>query len=123
MTHFPIDTANSVGNYVSDIDGNQYLDMFTAISAIGMGYNHPALLEAAESDVVKQQVATRAGIGIHPPKEFIEQVEKGYMEVAPKGMTRVATQMCGSCANECAYKLAMIAYAQRKRGGMSVAPT
>ena len=31
--------------------------------------------------------------------------------------------MGGSCSNECAYKLAMITYAQRKRGGMSVAAT
>ena len=29
--------------------------------------------------------------------------------------------MCGSCANESAYKVAMIAYAQRKRGGMGEA--
>ena len=53
MTIFPIDTSNSLGNYISDVDGNQYLDMFTAISAIGLGYNHPVLLEAADSEVVK----------------------------------------------------------------------
>ena len=45
------------------------------------------------------------------------------MDVAPKGMTRVMTQMCGSCSNECAYKLAMITYAQRKRGGMAIPAT
>ena len=48
--------------------------MFTSISAIGLGYNHPVLLEVANSDVVKQQVATRAGVGIHPPKEFVDYV-------------------------------------------------
>ena len=74
MTHFPIDTSNSLGNYISDLDGNQYLDMFTSISAIGLGYNHPVLLEVANSDVVKQQVATRAGVGIHPPKEYVSQI-------------------------------------------------
>ena len=41
---FPIDTANSLGNYVADIDGNKYLDMFMAIASIPLGYNHPALL-------------------------------------------------------------------------------
>ena len=65
--------------------------MFTSISAIGLGYNHPILLEVANSDVVKQQVATRAGVGIHPPKEYITQINKAYMDVAPKGMTRVQT--------------------------------
>ena len=38
---FPVDTSNSLGNYVSDIDGNQYLDLFMAIASIGLGYNHP----------------------------------------------------------------------------------
>ena len=51
---FPIDTANSCGNYISDLDGNQYLDMFTSIAAIGHGYNHPALLEIANSEAVKR---------------------------------------------------------------------
>lgn len=31
--------------------------------------------------------------------------------------------MCGSCANECAYKIAMITYAQRKRGSMTAPAT
>ena len=53
MAQFPIDTANSLGNYISDLDGNQYLDMFTSISAVGLGYNHPVLLEVANSDVIK----------------------------------------------------------------------
>ena len=89
MTHFPIDTSNSIGNYISDIDGNMYLDMFNAIAAIGLGYNHPVLLETAESKELKMNVATRAGIGIHPPKEFIENLERAYMDVAPKGLGRV----------------------------------
>ena len=38
---FAVDTSNSLGNYVSDIDGNQYLDLFMAIASIGLGYNHP----------------------------------------------------------------------------------
>ena len=49
---FPIDTANSLGNYVADIDGNKYLDMFMAIASIPLGYNHPALLEKTREEVV-----------------------------------------------------------------------
>ena len=52
-TMFPLDTSNSLGNYVADIDGNQYLDMFTAIATIGLGYNHPAMLKKAKDEVVQ----------------------------------------------------------------------
>jgi 4-aminobutyrate aminotransferase/(S)-3-amino-2-methylpropionate transaminase len=35
---FPSDLSKSKGNYVVDPDGNQYLDMFTNISTIAVGY-------------------------------------------------------------------------------------
>ena len=39
--HFPVSLQDSIGNYVADVDGNKYLDVFTSIACIGMGYNHP----------------------------------------------------------------------------------
>ena len=123
MTNNPIDNQASIGNYNADLDGNMKLDLFTSIAAIGMGYNHPALLELAESDAVKRQFATRCGLGIHPPKEFLDIVQRAYMDVAPKGMTRVSTAICGSCGNENAYKIAMIAYGAKQRGGLTVPAT
>ena len=50
---FPIDTANSLGNYVADVDGNKYLDMFNAIASISLGYNHPVMLEKAKDELVQ----------------------------------------------------------------------
>ena len=41
---FPIDLHESCGNYVADVDGNKYLDVFTSISCLPMGYNHPSML-------------------------------------------------------------------------------
>ena len=60
---------SSVGNYVADVDGNLYLDVYTSIACIGMGYNHPSLREATKSDTMKRFLATRLGIGINPPME------------------------------------------------------
>ena len=68
-THFPIDLSNSLGNFVCDADGNRLLDVFTSIGTNAVGYNHPALLEAADSDLMQHAVATRTGIGINPMKE------------------------------------------------------
>ena len=67
-------------------------------------------------------VATRTGIGINPLKEQHQLNKEAFMDVAPPGMDRVTAAMCGTCANEGAYKVAMIQYAQRKRGGMLELP-
>ena len=120
---FPIDTANSLGNYVADVDGNKYLDMFNAIASISLGYNHPVMLEKAKEEVVQQTLVTRAGIGVHPEKHYIDVVKRAFIDVAPAGCEKVLTQMCGSCSNEIAYKCAMILYQAKKRGGLDVAPT
>ncbi len=74
QTAFHVDLQNSLGNYVADADGNQYLDVFTSIACIGMGYNHPVLLEATQSDVLKRMLATRLGLGFAPPMEHREFV-------------------------------------------------
>jgi 4-aminobutyrate aminotransferase/(S)-3-amino-2-methylpropionate transaminase len=64
---FPVDLESSLGNYVADADGNMYLDVFTSIACIGMGYNHPTLLEASRSDLMKAVLVNRTGMQMNPP--------------------------------------------------------
>ena len=123
QTHFPIDMHKSMGNYVADTDGNSFLDVFTSIACIGMGYNHPNAIEASKSDLMRQVLVTRTGIGINPPMEYEQILDQAFMDVAPTGMTRVCGAMCGTCSVEAAFKLSFIAFAQKKRGGMDVMPT
>ena len=67
--HFPVKLQDSIGNIVADADGNKLLDVFTSIGTNAIGYNHPKLLELAETDLLQATVATRTGIGINPMKE------------------------------------------------------
>ena len=121
--HFPLDYDLSVGNYIADADGNQYLDVFMNISQIPLGFNHPGLLEAAKTDIMTKVVATRTGMGLNPPKEFQEIAQKAFMDVAPEGLNNFTAAMCGACSVEAAYKMVMINHAQDRRGGKTVLPT
>lgn len=60
------DIDSSIGNYISDIDGNRYLDAFSQISSATLGYNNPAMLEAADSPELKSYMANRPALGYFP---------------------------------------------------------
>lgn len=114
---FVADFAKSKGNYIVDADGNTLLDVFAQIASIPVGYNNPAFLKLSKDPAFQTALANRAALGVNPNVDWVDSVEKAFMAVAPKGMDNVFTVMCGSCANENAFKTAFMYKAAKKRGG------
>jgi len=114
---FITDLANSNGLLLADVDGNQLLDAFGHIGSLPLGYNHPDLVAAATSPEAIQASVHRSALGMMPPAGWAEQLKNTLGAIAPPGMSRVQTMACGSCANENAFKVAMIAMSARRRMG------
>jgi len=66
-------------------------------------------------------LAHRPALGNAPPVGWPQRVSDVLLSIAPPGLRHVAPMMCGSCANENAFKAAFIAAAQKRRGGKAPA--
>jgi len=98
------DYSASSGCYLVDADGNRMLDMFSQISSVPLGYNHPALQKAMDDPLMASFAHSRAALGLLPPKELPGLLNETFLKIAPRGMTRVQTMLCGSSANENVFK-------------------
>ncbi|KAI8059573.1 4-aminobutyrate aminotransferase [Gongronella butleri] len=113
---FVADFEKSKGNYIVDADGNTMLDVFAQIASIPVGYNNPAFHALSKNPAFQTALANRAALGVNPNKDWVDQLENSFMRVAPKGLDQVFTVMCGSCANENAFKTAFMYKAAKMRG-------
>ncbi|KAJ1679757.1 hypothetical protein EV182_001389 [Spiromyces aspiralis] len=116
---FAADYSKSIGNYIADADGNMLLDLYAQISSIPLGYNHPAIFKASQSPEMLTALANRPSLGVMPPASWADTLQRSFMSVAPKGLDQIFTAMCGSCANETAYKAAIMYFCHKRRGGSS----
>ena len=56
----PVVIAEAEGSWVTDVDGRRYLDMLAAYSAINFGHRHPRLVAAAQRQLERVTLVSRA---------------------------------------------------------------
>jgi ornithine--oxo-acid transaminase len=95
----PVVIADAEGAWVTDVDGNRYLDMLAAYSALNFGHRHPRLVEAAKRQLDHVTLTSRA---FH--NELFGPFCEGLAELCGKDM--VLTMNTGAEAVETAIKTA-----------------
>ncbi|BES97655.1 4-aminobutyrate aminotransferase [Nesidiocoris tenuis] len=111
------DYDKSIGNYMVDVDDNVFLDVYSQIASIPVGYNHPGVLKLLTDPHNMRTIANRPALGVMPGADWPDKLKSVLLKVAPPGLDLVTTMMCGSCSNENAYKMMFMNYMKNQRGG------
>jgi ornithine--oxo-acid transaminase len=77
----PVVVSEAEGVWVTDLDGNRYLDMLSAYSALNFGHRHPRLVEAARRQLDRLTLTSRAFHNDRMGRWAEELVELAGMEM------------------------------------------
>lgn len=99
----PIVAREAKGVYVTDVDGNRYLDLAAGIAVMNVGHCHPAIVNAIKTQAEK--LIHFAGQDYYYEAQVA--IAEKLIEITPgKFSKQVFLSNSGTEANECAFKLA-----------------
>lgn len=99
----------SFGNYLIDCDQNTYLDFYTNIGSLPLGFNHPKLVEEIKKDDFSLAFINKLDTNNYYTEEFYNRFSKTVDKIKPKQLDKLLlTCGCGSSANELAIKVSML---------------
>lgn len=107
MPHFvnplaPLVAESAKGSWVTDVDGNRWLDFVMGIAVMNTGYSHPKVVAAVQDQAAK---VSHAQMGVWRHQPMLDLAAK-MQEILPEGMDQVLFQNSGAEAVENAVKLA-----------------
>jgi len=94
-----IESANGV--FVTDPDGNRYLDLYAGFAAANIGHAHPRVTAAIQAQAAILTHVSSA----YPTSTRAELLEK-LLSLAPSGLTRGLFAITGGQANDLALRIA-----------------
>lgn len=111
VPYYPLVVDKGKGATVTDVDGNQYIDLLASAGAINTGHCHPKVVEAIKKQT-EQLILYTPVYMYHRP--LIDLSQK-LIEITPGNYRkRVFYGLCGSDANDGAIKMARTATKKKK---------
>lgn len=89
---------------------------YCQIASNALGYNSPALIQAAGSPEMLDALVNRPATGNYPSRDWLSSLRDGLLKVAPPGLGKITTAQSGSEANELAFKAAFMLHQHLSRG-------
>lgn len=99
-TEVPIVLDHGKGVWITDVDGNEYLDFTSGVLVTNVGHSHPMLVEA-----IQRQAARLMNCYATPTPERIE-LSRRLVELFPPNLNRVFLLTTGAEATEAALRIA-----------------
>ena len=91
----------------------QAVEVSLCPSAYALGYNNTGIRAALAQPDALLGLINRPSLATFPPVDFTQRIQNSLLSVAPAGLGKVTTMMCGTCSNENAFKAAFIKYMVR----------
>ncbi|OPZ46453.1 MAG: 5-aminovalerate aminotransferase DavT [Actinobacteria bacterium ADurb.BinA094] len=98
----PFTAESAVGSWVTDTEGQKWLDFVMGIAVMSTGYSHPKVVAAVQEQAAK---VSHAQMGVWRHQPMLDLAAK-MQEILPEGMDQVLFQNSGAEAVENAVKLA-----------------